>query len=251
MATGTSSRAPSPAFHTVDLEQATEYRSFSVSAIIAVVLGLASPLCFGAPLLSLIPIAGIAVSIFALRRIAASDGALAGRWAAVMGLILSAALVVAPVSRGLVLRSMRSQQSREFATSWLTLVTSGHSDEAFRLTLDSTRGSAPVEPGEKAAPENPKDRFLGQPQVKALAAAGADAEIRFAGTLAYDPERFPLVYVRQKFQVVPKATNSDVHPVDVALTLQRARLPKEGRSRWIVWSIDDGSKPATTPGASQ
>ncbi len=244
MVTGTSSRAPSPAFHADDPEQSIEYRTLSVPAILGLVLGLASPLCFGAPLLMLIPISGIAISVLALRRIAASDGALAGRWAAVAGLILCTSLAVAPMSREFVLRLLRAQQAQGFAARWLNLVVSGHTEEAFRLTNDSMRGPAPPDPGQKSPPANPHDAFLALPLVKAMSAFGADAGVRFVGTEGYEPQSFPRVFVRQRFEITPAATKSDAHPVDVTLTMQRVRLPKEGRSRWLVWSMEDGAKPA-------
>jgi hypothetical protein len=244
MVTGTSSRAPSPAFHADDLDQAVEYRTLSVPAILGLVLGLASPLCFGAPLLMLIPISGIAISVFALRRIAASDGALAGRWVAVAGLILCTSLAVAPLSREFVLRLLRSQQAQGFAASWLKLVVSGHAEEAFQLASDSMRGPGPPDPGKKTPPANPYDTFLGSPLVKAMSAAGADANVHFVRTESYDPQSFPRVYVRQRFEITPAAAKSDAHPVDVTLTMQRALAPKEGRSRWLVWAMEDGAKPA-------
>jgi len=244
MATGTSSRIPTPAFHADDPEQAIEYRTLSVLAIISLIFGLASPLCFGAPLLMAIPLFGIALSILALRRIAASDGALAGRWMAATGLILCVAFAVAPISRELVLRSIRTRQAEDFAQYWLNLVVSGHTEQAFRLTIDSTRGPGPPDPGAKTPPANPYDTFMGLPLVKAMAAAGADADIRFNGTASYDPQSFPRVLVTQRYEVIPRSTQSDAHPVDLLLTMQRAKLPAEGRARWLMWTIADGSKPA-------
>jgi hypothetical protein len=243
MATGTSSRTSSPAFHTDDLEETTEYRSLSVLALLGLLFGLASPLCFGAPLLMAIPIAGAAISVLALQRIAASNGALAGRWAAIVGLFLCVAIGIAPFTREYVIRAYREQQAKDFSQEWLKLVVEGKTEDAFRLTIDATRGPAPAPPGEKATPTNPYDTFLGLPLVKAMKAAGPDAEIRCVGTLKYDPRSFHQVFVRQKFEIVPRASNSDSKPFDVFLVTQRARLPSEGRSRWLMWTMDDGTKP--------
>lgn len=244
MATGTSSRATTPAFHADDSEQTTEYRTLSVLAIISLIFGLASPLCFGAPLLMAIPLIGIAVSILALRRIAAGEGALAGRWMAVTGLILCVGLAVAPITRVYAIRLLRTHQAEEFAQRWINMVVSGHTQQAFRLTIDSARGPAPAEPGAKTPPTNPYDTFMGLPLIKALAAAGADADIRFNGTESYDRQSFPRVLVGQRYEVIPRSTKSDAHPVDLLLTVQRAKLPAEGRARWLMWTMADGSKPA-------
>lgn len=243
MATGTPSRVSSPAFHTDDLEETTEYRSLSVLALLGLLFGLASPLCFGAPLLMAIPIVGAAISILALQRIAASNGALAGRWAAIIGLFLCVAIGIAPFTRQFVIRTYREQQAKHFAADWLKLIAAGKTEEAFRLTIDSTRGPAQPPPGEKAPPANPYDTFIGLPLVKAMQAAGPDAEIRFGDTVAYDPRSFQQVFVRQKFEILPLAGKSDAKPIDVFVVTQRARLPSEARSRWLMWKMDDGTKP--------
>jgi hypothetical protein len=248
MATGTSTSGPSSAFHVDDLEQASGYRTLSVPAIIGLVLGLASPLCFGAPLLSVIPIAGIAVSLFALIRIDASEGALAGRPAAMVGLVLSTTMIIAPTAREYMLEHLRTRQATEFANNWLNLVLTGQTERAFKLTSDSLHGPAPTDPMKKAEkPPDPYDTFRSQPLVKAISAAGADAQVGLVEVSGYDPQSFERVYVRERFEVTPAAAKSGAEPVSVTLTLQHTRLPREGRSRWLVWTLDDGSKPSSVP----
>ena len=246
MATGTSISGSSSAFHVDDPEQAGGYRTLSIPAILGLVLGLWSPLCFGAPLLLVIPIAGIAISLFALVRIDASDGALAGRPAAVVGLVLSTAMVVAPTARGFVLEHLRTGQATEFATGWLNLVVSGETEHAFKLTTDSLRGPAPAEPGTKGEkPADPYDTFRSQEIIKQVSAAGPDAHVRLVEITGYDPQSFERVYVRELFEVAP--AKSGAQPIKVAITLQHTRLAREGRSRWLVWTLDDGSKPSSIP----
>ena len=241
MTTGASLTA-SPAFHTEHADQIVPYRSLCVAAIVGLVLGLASPLCFGAMLLNVIPVAGIAISIYALRSIAASDGTLAGRWAAVTGLFLCTAMLVAPLARSAVIRHYRTAQAQGFAERWLKLAVAGEVDEAFRLTSDSTRNASPFDPAAGPSPPTPREKFLALPIVKSLSAAGSNSVIRYVDTDRYDAEAFPRVYVRQHFQVTP-AAQGDAKPIDAWLTLQRSRLPQEGRARWVVWSVDDVLKP--------
>jgi hypothetical protein len=248
MATGTSSRSPAPAFHVDDPEQMTGYRSLSVPAVIGLLLGLASPLCFGAPLLYVIPIAGVALSVYALLRIGASDGALAGGWAAATGLALSTAMLVAPAAREYVLSRVRTAQATEFATNWLNLVVSGQAERAFKLTNDSLRGPAPADPASKAEkPANPLDTFRDTSVIKTVLGAGADAQVRMVEVEGYDPQSFDHVFVRERYEVTPPAAKGAAEPIKVGLTLQHARLAREGRSRWMVYSFDDGSKPSTIP----
>ena len=247
MATGTSISGPSSAFHVDDPEQASGYRTLSVPAILGLILGLCSPLCFGAPLLFVIPIAGIAFSLYALLRIDSSDGSLAGRPAAVVGLVLSTAMIVAPVTRAFLLEHLRTGQATEFATQWLQFVVSGDTEHAFKLTTDSLRGPAAPDPMDKSAPKpaDPYDTFRDQEIVKQLSAAGADAKVRLAEFGGYDSQSFERVFVRELFDVTPAKPNAQ--PVRVAVTMQHTRLVKEGRSRWLIWTVDDGTKPSSIP----
>ncbi|HVT26670.1 MAG TPA: hypothetical protein VHE81_01505, partial [Lacipirellulaceae bacterium] len=139
MATGTSPTVSTPVFHADDPEQATGYRTLSVLAIISLMFGLASPLAFGGPLLKGIPLFGIAVSLLALRRIAVSGGVLAGRWIAIVGLVLCVACGIAPFSRDLVQHSIRTSQTEKFGRNWIALLTSGKAKQAFHLTIDGNR----------------------------------------------------------------------------------------------------------------
>ena len=72
-----------------DLESpAGAYHSVSALAIIALVVGLLSPLAFAHELLWALPLTAIALSIVAIVRIDRSEGLLIGRWAAVLGLVV-------------------------------------------------------------------------------------------------------------------------------------------------------------------
>ncbi len=70
--------AMSPPAAVVGAEDEAPYRTMSVLSIVGLVLGVAAPLAMFAPLLFAIPIAGAAVSLLALRRIALSEGRLSG-----------------------------------------------------------------------------------------------------------------------------------------------------------------------------
>jgi hypothetical protein len=248
MATGTSSRPSAPAFHADDFEETTSYRKLSVLAIIALLLGLASPLCFGAPLLMTIPIAGTIISILALRHIAASGGTLAGNWAAVIGLVLCVGCAVAPFTRNFVLQTMRTQQADEFVREWLSEIVAGKTEHAFKLSTDSLRRPPPPEPGSKSPPIDPYTTFLTQPMVKALLAVGANPEIRAEESSgSYDAPSFQRVYVRQRYRITPKAGEAGAQPLVIDVTAERAKLPGEDASRWLMFALEDPNKPKTLP----
>jgi hypothetical protein len=151
-------------------------------------------------------------------------------------------MLVAPNARGYVIQAMRSQQAERFGTEWLELITAGKTKEAFRLTNSSTVATATRVPGEKPAAADSYDTFMALPVIKALSAAGADATVRFLGTSAYDAQTFPRIFVNQQFEVSPGSKASG-QPMKVQLISERTRMAKEVRSRWIVWTIDDGNKP--------
>jgi hypothetical protein len=242
MATGTSSRPTSPAFHADDLEETTNYRSLSVLAIIGLLLGFASPLCFGAPLLMIIPIAGIVVSVLALRQIAASEGTMAGSWAAGTGLVLSVACAVAPFTRGFVLETMRVRQADEFARLWLNEMVAGKTEHAFRLTTESIRRPPAPDPGDKTPPVDPYTSFLARPEVKALTAVGAEAEIQPEPNVLYEAPTFQRVYVRQRYRITPKSGATEAQPLVIDVSSERAKFPGDEAARWLIQSLDDPNK---------
>jgi hypothetical protein len=254
MAISTSSSVSTPAFHADDPEQ-TAYRSLSVLAIISLVLGLAAPFAFIGPLLLAIPLFGIAISLLALRQIAASEGALAGRWAAIVGLSLCIASMVAPYSRDQLERAIRTHQAKEFGRSFIEILTAGQTERAFHMTFDGVRRRPPPEPGAPPPKVSPYQEFLDKSVVKALQPVGANPNIRYAGTIDYQPQSYRNIVLSQQFSVSPDSSassNAATQPVQVTLTIQRAQLPGEGRSRWLITSIGDGkTAPAPAPATNQ
>jgi len=226
------------AFHSGDLEQVAEYRTMSSLAIVSLIFGLLSPLCFVMPLLLAIPLFGAAVSIVALRQIAASEGALAGRWAAATGLALCVASAAAAVTDSQATRYLRSQQAEKFGREWIGLLLTGKTDQAFQLTV---AGAQPAfsEPGEPTATQSPRERFGQDRLVEALVAAGPQSTVRYDGTLTYQAERSGQLTVEQKFTITPpKASGandeSEGRTIEAVLTLQRSRMPGRREVRWLV-----------------
>ena len=125
MAAGTPHSASSSVFHGDDHEQTTEYRSLSVLAVLGLVIGLIAWVAYLAPFLIVVPLAGIAISLLALRQIAVSDGVMAGRWAAIVGLALSIVFAVLPLSHYFALKTMRLSEAEAFSRRWVDLVIPG------------------------------------------------------------------------------------------------------------------------------
>jgi hypothetical protein len=200
-----------------------------------------------------IPLFGTAICVAALRKIAESDGTLAGRWAAAVGLALCVTSGAAALSHAQFTRYLYTEQSKRLGLQWVDLVRSGQWEEAFKLTVASVRPAAPPEPGAPPTTgESPFDKFVNSPLVRKLAAAGADSEVRFAGTLSFERRPYRQCAVRQQFNVVSRAPTQTAQgsnaPVNVALTLSRSRLPGESQLQWLISAYDDADVPTdSTP----
>jgi hypothetical protein len=243
---------PAAGFHADDDALAlASYRSLSVLALISLLLGLAAPLCFVAPLLIVLPLVGVALSMVALRQIAASEGMMAGRGAAAIGLALCVASMLAVFSYGQVVRALRVEQAREFGQTWLGLVQSSDSEHAFRLTGRGAQ-SEPAEPEPGGAkPVNPYDAFLANPLVRDLQAIGGAGKVRRVGGAAFDPQAKGNCLVEQQFSVAADPTAdtgpaSGQEPLQLVLTLQRARLAGDANPRWLVVSYAKENSPAAS-----
>jgi hypothetical protein len=237
-----------PAFHADDLEVAN-YRTLSGLAIVSLVFGLAAPVAYAFPVLLAIPLFGIAVSLLALRRIDTSDGALTGRGAAITGLVLCVASVCATLGYAQMSRFLHVRQAEAFGRQWITLVSSGQLDQAFKLTVTGSRPEPPPTPGAPVPKETPFETFTSNAVIQRLADAGAGAEVHLAETTSYDRMPGRQCYVTQRFTVTPaeaaSPTASGSGPaVDALLTLQRSRRPGETHLHWLVTNFQDPAQAA-------
>ncbi len=238
-----------PAFHSDDPEQIGGYRTLSALAIVSLVFGIVSPVALAGSFLLAIPLFGIGVALLALRRIAVSGGVLTGSSAATIGLVLCVASVFAPFSRDLTFRLIRLNEAEAFGRNWIALVTSGRSEPAFHLTIDGVRPPPRPEAGAKPGPgspppppqKDPYQTFLEQPVIKALAAAGATAEIHPGRILSYDPQSYRRVTIRQLFAVGPASATptASSQSVQTIVSLQRGQMPGEAMSRWLVSGCEE------------
>jgi hypothetical protein len=241
-----------PAFHSDDPPEVSEYRTMSALAIVAFVFGLASPLCFWAPLLMGIPLFGAALAIVALRRIAASDGAMAGRGLALVALAICLVSATASISHDRVTRHLRSNHAEELARRWIGLLLAGKTQEAFQLTVDGTRPSAPPGPGMPPPTETPLESFTKNPLVQSLNSAGSDADVQFDGMLSYSPISSGQMVLQQKYSITQNAATGSQSgsPIEVILSVQRSRLAGEKSLRWLIYSFRNANAPAEpAPGA--
>ena len=111
------------------------YRSLSVMALVAMVLGIASPLVFAAPLLLILPLLALTCSVLALRRIAASPDVLTGRALAQIGLLLALTCLTAVGVKGYVAKQLLARQTEPIARQWIDFVVKGNTAESYLMTF--------------------------------------------------------------------------------------------------------------------
>ena len=116
-----------------DDETLAQYTSISRLAVLSLFLGLASALMLASPIAVLVPLAGIATAVIALRSIAGSNGQLTGRWPAIVGLCLATLFLGWGISRPWTRQNHIRNTAQKLADHWLELVRSGKLQQADQL----------------------------------------------------------------------------------------------------------------------
>jgi hypothetical protein len=165
-----------------------EYRSVDPLAIVALVVGLISPLALGFPILVVVPIVGALVALAAVARIG-RDAWRSGRAVALVGLALSSCFLVAPLARYATAEWLLPRQARPVADRFLELLQEGRPEEALLLQFVPDR-RPPVDAGLWTYYRNDLEarmqihNFVQRPGVRMLLALGDKAQIRFYNTNA-------------------------------------------------------------------
>lgn len=237
------------------------YRSVSVLSIVGLVVGLAAPLSLVAPLLWVVPIVGAAISLAAILRIASSDGALVGRGAALVGLVLCVVSISAAASRSGFAKYFVSRQAREVVLEWVAALQAGHSQQAFELTVEGARqSSTPAsetqvqgdeqgnqrggEPEPDDAPAgSPLEKFLENPVVHFLMTDGANAQASFDRDLAVEFGARGEVHIQQQFTLRWTGSDETTPPVNVQIILTRSGSLASAASRWLVSDFQSDDLP--------
>jgi hypothetical protein len=116
-----------------ELEDAAKYSQVSPAAVMALLLGLASPLALVGPLFFFVPAAAIGVAIVALGKIRQSEGALTGTTLARLAMGLALAFTAAALVRASVRDELLKRQAAETGRRWLGLLADGRIEEARSL----------------------------------------------------------------------------------------------------------------------
>lgn len=232
--------------HELDSES-VQYRSVSVAAIFGLVLGLFAWVAMISSLLWMVPLLGAAISIWALRGIANSDGAMTGRPLALAGLALSlvfgAAAPAATVSDHYWLR----HEARPVAEHWFELLRDDQPHRAHQLTLHAAvrqLQGADLWSFYRNSPDDYRalERFTREPLVHSLLELGPQAEVRYFGTqryLHYDEGQ----QLTQYYAISYPQDDQQLHTFFARLTLDRSLDANTGAVRWRIVSYEGGVNP--------
>jgi hypothetical protein len=162
-----------------ELEDDSRYSQVSPAAVVALLLGLASPLAFIGPLFFLVPAAAVGMGLLALSKIGRGGGALSGSTLARIAMALGLGCIAAALVRDSVRDSLVQRQAVEAAQTWVGLLADGRIEDAAQM-LSGDGGSMLLPQPEPGSPpmaeEDAKELMLTNlsSQVLARAWAGQD-----------------------------------------------------------------------------
>ena len=239
---------PAPMFDAAD-EEVTRYRAVSSLALAGLLAGLLSPLAMWTAVLWLVPLAAVAVSGLALRRIAIRWPELAGRPAAWAGLFLGTTFLVAAPVDDFLYRYYVRQQARQFAEIWIDAVRNGEVLRAHHLMLDP-RQRHPLDSNLAVYyRQNEKWRRMlnlwrNEPTMRTLFALGPKAEIRFYETAAEGADFAQLTYaVTYPDEEQELKTKNAKKTFFITLLMQRSIETGSRRANWTLLHVDGGVRP--------
>lgn len=219
-----------------------EYRAVSGWAVAALILGLLAPLALVDVWLSLIPLAGIAVAVVALVRIAVLAPTFTGQKAALAGLFLSVlCLSAAGADQWVFWRSIHGE-ARQFAKAWFEFLAEHEPLKAHQLSLPPSHR----QPLDERLPDyyeegepwhEALEAYLAQPVVQKLLDLGGRARLRYHATEASGRDAHS-VGVRQLFAVTYDDADRGTTTFLVRLAMQRLPL-EHGQAAWRLVNVEE------------
>lgn len=218
-----------------DVDELVSYRSLSNLAILAMVLGLLSPLALMVPLFIVIPLAGATVALLAYSNIRAHAETLSGRTLAKIALFLSVLCLLATPVKSLVRTQLYQRQADQAARQWLNTLAEGDLSEALGQLTPSAIGGL-TKPD--TTPGNPSSQPSVQDVVEALGKNPFVENIRAQakdGPLELKVLSLHVDYNRsQPAVVIAYETNNQGDSSSVIVHCLRMNSPTSGR----IWKIE-------------
>ncbi len=215
------------------------YRPVSIAAIMALVLGLLSPLATFWSILWLLPLLGVLVSAVALRGIRRSDGTLAGRGLAVAGLILSLVVGSMVIAGEFTRNRLLVAQGTPWGIKWCELLLEGRTEEALELQQGpSTR--RPFTSLEKFYAENDSAKarlaeFREEPLIRLLTSAHEGSRVVPGKVLGVDRRPSGEYGMLRSYELrPPAAAPNGGQPVSFLLEVDKVPARGVVKSGWYV-----------------
>ncbi len=218
-----------------DADELVSYRSLSNLAILAMLIGLLSPLALVVPLFIVIPLAGAAVALLAYSNIRAHAESLSGLTLAKIALFLSVFCLVAAPVKSLVRTQLYQRQADQAARQWLNTLAEGDLSEALGQLTPSAIGGLTkpdITPGNPASQPSVQDvvEALGKNQfVENIRAQAQDGPLELKVlSLNVDNNR------SQPAVVIEYETNNQGDSSSVIVHCLRMGSPTSGS----IWKIE-------------
>lgn len=216
-----------------------DYRPVSGAAIVALILGLLSPLAVFWSILWLLPLLGVLASAVAFRGIRRSDGVLAGRNLAIAGLVISLLIGSMVVAAEFTRKRLVVAQGTPWGVKWCELLLEGRTEEALELEQGpSTR--RPLSSLEKYYSENDSARarlaeFREDPVVKLLTEAPAGSRVVPGQIIGVDRRPSGEYGMVRTYKLLPAGSAADKSSA-ITFLLEVDKAPAQGivKSGWYV-----------------
>jgi hypothetical protein len=235
----------SPSEQDADIAQ---YRVLSVSAVLSLLLGVSSALGLVSPLFWIVPVAGVALGLLALGRIARNAPALTGRKAAILGLFLSVLFGASGVMDWCSYRWMLRTEARRFAGTWFQLLADDEPEKAFQLTVHPPHRAkldAPLWEFYRKEPRSRRDleKYVKDPLVRTLLALGSKATARYYDTFGQGTDG-DKVQVYLIYAVSFDAEDGRRESFFVGVELERVEM-ESGTANWRITETKQDVVPTT------
>ena len=218
-----------------ELNDDARYTQVNPTAVVALLLGLASPLALIGPLFFLLPAAAVGTALLALSKIARSGGSLTGQTLARVAIALGLACIAAALVRGSVRASLMQHQAVAVAERWLGLLADGRIKEAADLLSNDGASTLLPPPSMGQEPPPPEQSLqllltsLGsQVLTRALAGQTDPGVLESVAAPVYDG---PKTIVLVNFGVDDPAAGGHRH---VQLQVVRARFYETQGEPWRI-----------------
>ncbi len=167
-----------------ELPTVAEYRTLSLPALVALLLGLASPVALANPVLAIVPLSAIVMAVLALRSIAVAPRPTTGKRLAVAGLCLATLFLGWGMGRHFHHQMHVRTVAREFADDWLRVLANGDLPRAYQLHVAREFRQDPRSIKRrmtmvKDEPDVSLSGFFDDPAVNKFLAAGKDVRFQF------------------------------------------------------------------------